>query len=87
VVALTVPTGTLSGTVALTATVTDTVAVAQVKFILNNMNVIGTATAAPYTVQWDTTKFTNGTGSVTAVATDAAGNVGMSAATNVTIGN
>jgi uncharacterized protein (TIGR03118 family) len=87
VVVLTVPTGTLSGTVALTAAVTDSIAVSQVKFVLNNTNVIGTASAAPFTVQWDTTKVTNGAASITAVAVDTSGNVGMSAASNVTIGN
>jgi uncharacterized protein (TIGR03118 family) len=86
VVALTVPSGTLSGTVALSATVTDPLKVAKVDFLANG-TVVGTATASPYTVQWDTTKIADGQVSVVGRATDADGNVGSSAASTVTVAN
>jgi hypothetical protein len=47
---------------------------------------VGTDTAAPYQVSWDTTPVPTGTHTLTAVATDAAGNVTTSAAVTVTIG-
>jgi uncharacterized protein (TIGR03118 family) len=87
VVTLTVPTGNLTGTVTLTATAQDTIAIAKILFYANGKTLIGTATASPFTVQWDTTKVANGTVSITAVATDTSGNVGMSAATAATVQN
>jgi len=76
----------VSGTVALTATASDNVAVASVSFFAGT-TLIGTATTSPYTVNWDTTQATNGTVSLTAQAKDAAGNVGTSAAVSVTVSN
>jgi uncharacterized protein (TIGR03118 family) len=87
VVTLTVPAGNLSGTVALTATVQDTIAVSKVRFFANFTTLLGEVTTSPYTLQWDTTKAANGPVSITAVALDANGNVGMSAATAATIAN
>ena len=86
VVTLTVPASPLVGTVALSATVTDTVAVTKVDFWANT-TLIGTATASPYTVNWDTTKWPNGAVTVEAKAIDANGNVGSSAASAATITN
>ena len=86
VVTLTVPQGNLQGTVALTATAQSTLAVANVKFFANNV-LVGTANAPPYTVNWNTTTVPNGVVSVRAVAIDANGNVGSSAAVNVTVAN
>jgi uncharacterized protein (TIGR03118 family) len=87
IVTLTVPTGTQTGAVTLTATVQDTVAVAKVQFFANISTSLGTATTSPYTVQWDTTKVANGPVAITAVAVDTAGNVGTSAATVATVAN
>jgi len=87
VVTLTVPAGNLTGTVALTATVQDTIAVAKVRFYANFTTLLGEVTASPYTVQVDTTKLANGPVSITAVALDTNGNVGMSAATPATVAN
>lgn len=80
------PAGSVTGTVALTATVTDSVAVANVKFFLNSTTVIGTVTASPFTFNWDTSAIPNGTAVLTATATDVDGNVGTSPAVNVTVG-
>jgi uncharacterized protein (TIGR03118 family) len=87
VVALTVPAGNLAGTVTLTATAQDPIAIAKIQFFANTSTLIGTATTSPYTVQWNTTAVANGTVSITAVATDNDGNVGMSAATAATVAN
>jgi uncharacterized protein (TIGR03118 family) len=87
VVALTVPAGNLAGTVTLTATAQDPIAIAKIQFFANTSTLIGTATTSPYTVQWDTKAVANGTVSITAVATDNDGNVGMSAATAATVAN
>jgi len=76
-----------SGSVTISATVTDTVSVAGVQFQLDGTNVGSLLTASPYTYVWDTTKFTNGTHSLRARAKDANGNVGTSPAISVTVQN
>jgi uncharacterized protein (TIGR03118 family) len=88
VVALSAPAGNVSGTVTLTATVTDpeNIAIANVKFFVNSATLIGTATAPPFSVQWDTTTAPGSSVTLTAVATDADGNVGTSPAVQATVG-
>jgi hypothetical protein len=88
VVTLTTPTGTVTGTVALSAKVVDPIAVTKVDFYANS-SLIGTATAAPYTISWNTTTTTTGSASVSvyAKATDADGSVGSSAPSTVTVNN
>jgi uncharacterized protein (TIGR03118 family) len=83
-VSLTVPAGVLKGTVALTATPTSTLTIAKVDFYTGTTP-IGSATTAPYMVNWDTTTVANGQVPVRAVATDVNGNVGSSTITNVTV--
>ena len=77
---------TVSGTVSVTATASDNVGIASVKFFAGT-TLIGTATAAPYAVSWDTTTAAAGSVSLTAQALDAAGNAGTSAAVAVTVAN
>jgi hypothetical protein len=86
VVTLTAPTGTLKGTVTLTAAVQDPIGIAKVEFFANAKS-IGVATTAPYSVSWDTTTVTDGQINVTATATDADGSVGSSVASAVTVAN
>jgi uncharacterized protein (TIGR03118 family) len=87
VVTLTAPsTAGVTGIVTLTATVTDPIAVANVKFFLNGATLIGTVTAAPFTFDWDSSSAPNGAAVLTATATDADGNVGTSTAVNVNVG-
>lgn len=80
------PAGNVTGVVPLTATVTDSIAIANVKFFVNSNTLIGTATTAPFTVQWDSTTVPNGPVTLTATATDVDGNVGTSAAVSATVG-
>jgi uncharacterized protein (TIGR03118 family) len=87
VLTLIVPQGDLSGTVTLQANQQNLVAIAKVQFYLNGSTLIGTATADPFTVQWDTTAVTNGSAKLRAVATDVNGNVGSSAVLTVSVAN
>lgn len=77
----------LSGTVTVTATATGSVDIAKVQFFVNGTTLIGTATSAPYSVQWNTATVANGAVNLTAVATDIDGNVGTSAKDTVSVSN
>ena len=87
-VTLSPPTGNVTGTVSLTAAAVSpaNIAISSVSFFLNGTTLIGTVNASPFTVQWDTTTAPAGNLSLTAVATDADGNVGTSPAVQVTVG-
>jgi uncharacterized protein (TIGR03118 family) len=88
VVTLTAPTGTVSGTtVALTATVVDSLGVSKVEFFLNGTTSLGVATTSPYTVTWDSTTVADGAVTIKATATDPDGHVGSSAVANITVQN
>jgi len=86
VVTLAAPAATVSGTVTLTAQVTDPLNVSQVQFFAGTTS-IGTATTAPFSVAWNTTTAASGSVSLTATATDADGNVGTSPAVAVMVSN
>lgn len=78
---------TVAGNTTLTASATDNVGVASVRFNVNG-NAIGTAiNTAPYSFVLDTTTLTNGSHSITAIATDAAGNSTTSAAVTINVSN
>jgi len=88
-VALTAPAAgaTVSGTaVTLSADAADNVAVAKVEFLVDGA-VVGTDTASPYSVSWNSTTAANGTHSFAARATDTSGNVATSAAVSATVSN
>jgi len=88
-VSITSPTAgaTLSGAVSLTASATDDVAVASVQFQLDGANLGTLDVAAPYAFSWDTTKSSNGTHTLKAIAKDGVGNTGTSAAVTVSVNN
>ena len=86
VVTLQVPTGSLSGTVSLTATVQSPLNISKVEYFVNGTS-IGSATATPYTVTWNTTAVANGSVTIKATATDSDGNAGSSADSTVTVAN
>jgi hypothetical protein len=86
-VAMTAPAAgaTLSGTTTVTATASDNVAVVKVDFYIDGV-LRGTDTSAPYAFAWDTTASGNGSHTLRATATDAAGN-STSATNTVTVAN
>jgi hypothetical protein len=77
---------TVAGTVAVTADASDDKGVASVEFRVGTTS-LGKVTAAPFTVNWNTTGTANGAASLTAIALDAAGNTTTSAAVSVTVSN
>jgi subtilisin family serine protease len=77
---------TLTNTTTLSATATDNAAIAKVEFYADT-NLLGTSTALPYTVNWNTQLLANGTYSLTAKATDTGGNSTISSAVSVTVSN
>ena len=71
---------TVSGGVSVTASATDTQShVTSVQFYLNNAQLGSAVTSSPYAITWDTTKSSAGNYSLSAQATDAAGNTKTSA--------
>ena len=88
-VALTAPAAgaTVSGSVNVTASASDNVAVVGVQFLLDGANLGAEDATAPYSVAWNTVAATNGTHTLTARAHDAAANTTTSAARTVTVTN
>jgi hypothetical protein len=82
------PGATVSGMVTITATATASaqysLTIASVQFF-DGATSLGTATTAPYTVNWDTTKAANGSHTLTAKATDSMNDSTTSAAVMVTV--
>lgn len=87
IVALTAPgaNATVAGTVTLTASASDNVGVAGVRFLVDGVAVGGEATVAPYTTLWNSGAVSDGIHSIQAEARDAAGNVAISASVTVTV--
>jgi hypothetical protein len=86
-VTLTSPEGgtTVSGEVSITASASDDVGVAGVRFRVDNHDLGAEDTSAPYDLTWDTSDVADGTYALTAIARDAAGNARSSAAVKVTV--
>ncbi|HSW85809.1 MAG TPA: Ig-like domain-containing protein [Candidatus Saccharimonadales bacterium] len=82
-VSITSPTNnsSVSGTVSVNANASDNVSLANVVFQIDG-NVVATDTASPYVYSWDTTKISNGTHNITAIATDSSG---LTATSNVQV--
>lgn len=76
----------LTGLVTLAASASDDVGVARVEFSYDGKPV-GTASAPPFAVSWNTAAVANGAHALTAVAYDAAGNSAASAPVTVTVAN
>ena len=86
-VALLTESGTVSGSVTISAAATDDVGVVGVQFFLNGEPLGAEDTAPGYDVTWDTTTASNGTHVVTAIARDASGRTTASEPLTVTISN
>jgi hypothetical protein len=67
----------LRGTVPIQANATDNVSVAAVQFRVDG-NPVGADTSAPYSVNWSSSSVLPGLHVISAIATDAAGNQGLS---------
>lgn len=78
---------TVSGTTSVVATASDNVAVASVQLLLDGQALGAPVVAAPYAVQWDTTKASSGSHTLSARALDTAGNTGTSSPITVTVQN
>lgn len=87
VVSVTAPSGTLSGTVTLSATASDNVGIAGVWFTVDGAVVGNEDTSAPYQVTWNSGTVANGSHTIRALARDAAGNVSTSAPVTVLVSN
>ncbi|MBI2679792.1 MAG: hypothetical protein HYX25_02150 [Candidatus Solibacter usitatus] len=88
-VAITAPTANaaVSNTVTVTATASDNIAVAEVRFQLDGVNLGAVLTSAPYSISWDTTTTSNGSHALTAIAKDTSGNPQTSTPVAVTVSN
>ena len=77
----------VSGSVALSATATDNVAVAGVTFQVDGVAAGPEDTTAPYSFTWNTAGAANGSHALRAVARDSTGNLGTSPAVTVQVLN
>jgi hypothetical protein len=80
------PAANVNRIVTLTLTATDAVGVTDVRFFVDGV-LLGNDTTSPYSIEWDTSGETEGDHTLTAEAEDAAGNIGTSAPTTVTVQN
>ncbi len=78
----------LSGAVTISAAATPgSNAIASVQFLLDGASLSSAVTASPYSLSWNTTTASNGTHSLSATATDTAGNSARAATVSVTVSN
>ncbi len=77
----------LQGVVIVVAAASDNDEVAGVRFQLDGVNLGTEDLSAPYLAAWETSGASDGPHTLTAIARDAAGNVGTSAAVAVTVAN
>jgi hypothetical protein len=78
---------TVSGTITVSANASDNVGVAGVQFKLDGSNLGSEDTSSPYSVSWNTSLSSNSSHTLTAIARDAAGNIGTSPSISVTVNN
>jgi len=78
---------TVSSKVVVTAGATAGTGIANVQFKLDGNNLGEKASSAPYSVSWDTTQTSNGSHTLTAVATDKAGASATAATITITVMN
>jgi len=89
-VAMTAPAdgATVSGSaVTVSASASDNVTVSNVQFLLDGASLGSPITQAPYTMSWDSTTVANGSHTLTARATDSAGNTATATPVTVTVSN
>jgi hypothetical protein len=86
VISLQAPPGSVNRVATLTATASDNVGVIEVRFFVDG-ELLGSADADPFSIDWDTSGETEGDHVLSAEAEDAAGNVGQSGDMTVTVQN
>jgi hypothetical protein len=77
----------LAGTVTLSATASDNVAIGGVQFLVDGNPLGSEDTASPYSVSWNTTTATSGTHTLQARARDTSGNTTTTPAISVAVDN
>jgi hypothetical protein len=77
----------LAGRVSVTASASDNVGVAKVQFKIDGLALGIADTTAPYSTSLDSTAYSDGSYVLTAVASDAAGNLATSAPVAITVSN
>ena len=77
----------VSGTVTVTASAVDDVAVAEVQFLLDGADLGARDSQPPYAFSWETTAVASGPHTLSAVAFDSSGNAATSQAVSVTVSN
>lgn len=75
-----------SGMISLSASASDNVGVTKVEFFIDSA-AVGSVTSAPYTLSTNSANLSNGSHSLVAKASDAAGNVGTSASVSFSVNN
>jgi hypothetical protein len=79
---------TVNGSVTISASASDNVAVVGVQFKRDGSTNIGAEdTVAPYSISWDSTTVGNGAHTLSATARDSAGNSATASAVNITVDN
>jgi len=79
---------TVSGSaVVVSASASDNVGISSVQFMLDGANFGAADIASPYSITWDSKTVANGSHTLTAVASDAAGNTGTTTVVTVTVDN
>lgn len=78
---------TVAGTITVAATASSSVGIASVQFQVDGANSGAADTAAPYSLSLNTATLSNAAHTLTAVATDTAGNKATSAGVSITVSN
>lgn len=77
----------VTGTLAVSATATDNVAISKVEFYSDNNVLLATDTSSPYTFNWNSTTVTQGAHTLYAIAQDTSGLRTTSASVAITVDN
>ncbi len=78
---------TASSTITISADASDNIGVADVQFKIDGHDFQNEDSSAPYSVTWNTAAMPNGTHTISAKATDVAGNTKTSAQISITVSN
>ncbi len=75
------------GGVSISASASDNVSVSGVQFKIDGVNLGSEDTTSPYSINWDTLNYSNGSHTVTAVARDSSGNTATASGVSVSVSN